>query len=121
MPRAISYLDFDLLIRRTDGGYRAQVLSSPEGEAATDFILPFSEQDLEIFVLRIGRPRRGTRRIDSPEMQLAKDMGGRLYEAVFSGDLRACWRASVGEAEVRHVGNVGTPCPVRPNLNYIRP
>jgi hypothetical protein len=55
-------------------------------------------------VLKIGRPRRGTRRIDSPEMELAKNLGGRLYEAVFSGDLRACWRASVREAEARDVG-----------------
>jgi hypothetical protein len=104
MPRAISYLDFDLLIRRTERGYRAQVLASPEGEATADFTLPFSDLELENFVLRIGRPRRGTRRIDSSEMELAKNLGGRLYEAVFSGDLRACWRASVGEAEARDVG-----------------
>jgi hypothetical protein len=92
MRAAISYLDFDLLIIRTERGYRAQVLSSPEGEATADFSLPFSELELENFVLRIGRPRRGTRRIDSPEMEVAKNLGGRLYEAVFSGDLRACWR-----------------------------
>ena len=37
-------------------------------------------------------------------MEAAKRLGGRLYEAIFSGDLRACWRASVGEAEARGVG-----------------
>ena len=65
MPDAVSYLDFDLLIRRAEGGYRAQVLSSPAGEATADFTLPFSALELENFVLRVGRPRRGTRRIAS--------------------------------------------------------
>ena len=42
MHGAISYLDFDLLVRRTEGCYRAQVLSSPAGEATADFAAPFS-------------------------------------------------------------------------------
>jgi hypothetical protein len=104
MRSAISYFDFDLLIRRTESGYRAHVLSSPEGQATADFTAPFSEMELENFLLKLGRPRRGTRRIDSPEMEVAKRLGGRLYEAVFSGDLRACWRASVGEAEAQGIG-----------------
>jgi hypothetical protein len=104
MPRAISYLDFDLLIRRVEGGYRAQVPSSPDGEATADFTAPFSEIELENFLLRLGRPRRGTRRIDSPEMEAAKKLGGRLYEAVFSGDVRACWRTSLSQAEAQNAG-----------------
>ena len=52
MHGAISYLDFDLLVRRTEGGYRAQVLSSPAGEATADFAAPFSELELENFLLR---------------------------------------------------------------------
>ena len=50
MPGAVSYLDFDLLIRRAEGGYRAQVLSSPAGEATADITLPFSKLELENFV-----------------------------------------------------------------------
>ena len=30
-----SYLDFDLLFRRTDTGYRAQVVNSPAGQAVS--------------------------------------------------------------------------------------
>jgi hypothetical protein len=104
MRGAISYLDFDLLVRRAEDGYRAQVLSSPAGEAAANFTAPFSELELEDFLLRMGRPRRGTRRIGSPEMDLVKTLGNRLYEAVFSGEVRACWRSSLSEAEVQTAG-----------------
>ncbi len=90
MPGAISYLDFDLLVTRTEGGYRAQVLSSPAGEATANFTVPFSELELENFILRVGRPRRGARRIGSPEMEAVRTLGKGLYEAVFSGDVRAC-------------------------------
>jgi hypothetical protein len=104
MHGAISYLDFDLLVRRTEGGYRAQVLSSPAGEATADFAAPFSELELENFLLRVGRPRRGTRRIGSPEMEAVKTLGKGLYEALFSGDVRDCWRSSLSEAESQNAG-----------------
>jgi hypothetical protein len=104
MPSAISYLDFDLLIRRVEGGYRAQVLSSPAGEATGDFRAPFSDLELENLLLRVGRPRRGTRRIGSPEMEAAKTLGKGLYDSVFTGDIRACWRSSLSEAEAQNAG-----------------
>ena len=104
MHGAISYLDFDLLVRRTEGGYRAQVLSSPAGEATADFAAPFSELEMENFLLRVGRPRRGTRRIGSPEMEAVKTLGKGLYEALFSGDVRDCWRSSLSEAESQNAG-----------------
>jgi hypothetical protein len=104
MRGAISYLNFDLLVRRTEGGYRAQVLSSSAGEATADFTLPFSELELENFLLRVGRPRRGTRRIGSPEMEAVRNLGKGLYDAVFSGDVRACWRSSLSHAEAQKAG-----------------
>jgi CHAT domain len=104
MAEAISYLDFDLLIRRTEGGYQAQILSSPAGQASSNFPAPLSDLELENFLLRLGRPRRGTRRIGSTEMESAKELGRRLYEAVFSGEVRACWRSSLTDAEAQGVG-----------------
>src|ERR1700732_2968329 len=101
MHGAISYLDFDLLVRRTEGGYRAQVLSSPAGEATNDFGAPFSELELENFLLRVGGRRRGTRRRDSPEMDAVRSLGKRLYDAVFSGGVRDCWASSLSKAEAR--------------------
>jgi outer membrane protein OmpA-like peptidoglycan-associated protein len=104
MPETISYLDFDLVIRRADGGYRAEVLFSPEGEATADFAAPFSDLELQNFILRLGRPRRGRRRIGSPEMETAKELGQRLYDAVISGEVRACWRSSARTAEAQNTG-----------------
>jgi hypothetical protein len=104
MRDAISYLDFDLLIRRTGDGYRAQVLSSPAGEASADFSAPLSDLELENFLLRVGRPRRSTRRIGSAEMDVVRTLGKRLYDAVFTGDVRACWRTSLSEAEEQNAG-----------------
>jgi hypothetical protein len=104
MCGAISYLDFYLLLSRTERGYRAQVLSSPAGEASSDFVAPFSDLELDNFVLRIGRPRRNTRRTGSPEMEAIKTLGKGLYEAVFTGDVKACWSASLAEAEAQNAG-----------------
>src|SRR5262245_34172299 len=94
----LNYLDFDLLIERTPSGYRARVIQSPAGQASADFVLPFSDQDLEILMLRVGRARRGLRRLDSPEMQAAKQFGGKLYDVVFVGDVRGALRSSVETA-----------------------
>jgi len=53
------YLNFDLLIERAGNAYVARVTNSPAGEAATKFNVPFSALELENFLLKIGRPRRG--------------------------------------------------------------
>lgn len=95
---AINYLDFDLLIQREGEGYRAQVVDSPAGQAASKFKMPFSDLELENFLLRVGRTRRGVRRIDSPEVKAAKSFGERLFAAVFDGEVRGCLRSSLDEA-----------------------
>ena len=63
MEDQFTYEDFDLLIERgLSGKYRARVLRSPAGESApVPFTVPFSALELENFVLRVGRPRRGAR------------------------------------------------------------
>ena len=94
------YEDFDLVIEPADdGGYRARVAESPAGEATASFDLPFSDLELENFLLKVGRPRRGTRRLESPEMEAARDFGGRLFKAVFNDDIRLCLRRSLDETE----------------------
>jgi hypothetical protein len=93
------YLDFDLHIEREGQQYRASVVHSPAGQASHTFSHPFSDLELENFVLRMGATGRGQRRIDSPEMQLARQFGSRLYEAVFRGDVRASFVSSQHEAQ----------------------
>lgn len=95
----IGYLDFDLRIERAGAGHRARVLNSPAGQAASDFTLPFSDLELENFILRMSRPGRKTRRLGTPEFEAARAFGGRLFEALFTGEVRGCLRSSLDAAE----------------------
>lgn len=102
--REIIYLDFDLLLERLREQYIARVLNSPAGQAAGKFNQPFSDLELENFLLRVGRSRRGMRRVDSLAMEAAKIFGGRLFDAVFGSEVRACLRSSLAEAERQGAG-----------------
>ncbi len=99
------YLDFDLSIERmAENTYRARVLASPAGLAKTEFLLPLSPMEIENFVLRVGRMRRTTRRVESPEMQAAKDFGSKLYKAVFSDEVQSALRSSLDQARSQSSG-----------------
>ncbi len=80
------------------------MLDSPSGQASIEFDLPFSEMELENFLLKIGRPRSGTRRLESPETEAARAFGGRLYDAVFADDVGTQWARSVDAAERENRG-----------------
>jgi CHAT domain/TIR domain len=101
-------LDFDVAIESLSGGYRTRVLASPAGEAYADFAFPFTDQDLEILVLKVagsvGRARRQARRIESPERQMLETFGGRLFQTVFPGPVRDCLGRSRLVAEGRGAG-----------------
>jgi hypothetical protein len=97
------YLDFDVYIERAAHGYRVQV-NSPGGQATHTFTLPFSDLELENFILRLGHSPRGVRRIDSPEVEAAKSFGARLFTAVCGDDVRSCLRSSLDEASRQNVG-----------------
>jgi hypothetical protein len=92
-----TYLDFDLSISRTDAGYRATVQNSPAGQASAEFQIPFSEHEIEIFLLRLGG-RRPVRKVGTRERSAAEAFGGRLFDAVFTDDLRSCFHSSISEA-----------------------
>jgi outer membrane protein assembly factor BamD (BamD/ComL family) len=89
-----SYFNFDLIIERVGEKYRSRVFDSPAGQASAEFDLPFSKLELENFVLRMGRPRTGVRRVDSSEMEAVKQCGERLFRAVFSDDVYASFLRS---------------------------
>ena len=99
------YCDFDLAISDIgEGRYQVRVLDSPSGQARCDFVLPFSALELENFMLRIGRPRRGVRRLESPEADAARTFGRQLCESVFSGDVGVAWQRSMDDAEREGLG-----------------
>ena len=100
----MTYQDFDLLIVRTADGLRAEVLSSPAGTAAVEFTLPLSEDKIENCLLRLGRTHRGVRRVESSEMQTAKEFGAALFESVFSRGVGERFRDSVEAARRQGTG-----------------
>ncbi len=90
-----TFFDFDIIIERSGKKYRARVIGSPAGQASGEFSKPFSELELENFVLRLGQPRQGTRRIDSSMMGTVKQFGEKLFRTVFSDDVYACYLRSM--------------------------
>ncbi len=100
----IDYLDFDLLLERVGPGYRARVLHCPGIPAACDFSLPFSDLELENFLLKIGYTRGNMRRLESRNVELAKDFGRRLFEAAFDDEVRGCLRQSLDIAGQQGAG-----------------
>lgn len=99
----MNYLDFDLAIESIPGApatYRARVLNSPAGQATVDFTLPFNAHELENYILKMGRPRRQTRS-RSQEGEAARELGARLYNAVFQQEVRDALRRSLDAADAR--------------------
>jgi hypothetical protein len=72
--------------------------SGAGGEAWGEFEVPFSELELENFVLKVGGRRRVSRRVDSPEMDLVRRFGQGLFESVFQARVRDVYRTSVSAA-----------------------
>ncbi|HET6313341.1 MAG TPA: CHAT domain-containing protein, partial [Chloroflexia bacterium] len=97
-----SYLNFDVHIQRaTDGGYRV-VVEAPSGETIrAPFDLPFSELELENFMLKAGPSRRGVRRIETSEVEAAKRFGEKLYASLFTADVRSAMQSSIDQARQR--------------------
>jgi hypothetical protein len=93
----VNYLNFDVTIQRAGDGYKAQI-QSPAGEATSNFTNPFSQIEVEHFMLSAAPGKRSVRRIDSPEVGAAKKFGERLYSSVFTGDVGAVLRSSLDEA-----------------------
>jgi CHAT domain-containing protein len=99
MPR-LEYFDFDVLFERVGARYQARVIASPAGEvSAVPFRVPFSEDKLENYLLKFGHSRQVVRRIASPDEQLTREFGQRLFDALFQEQLADCLRSSIDQAQ----------------------
>jgi outer membrane biosynthesis protein TonB len=98
------YVDFDLQIESSGEGYRARVINSPVGQAMADFDIPLSDMEQENFILKLNRPRRGVRRIESQHMEAAKEFGGILFGSVFQGEVLSSLQSSMTEASKNGAG-----------------
>lgn len=101
---AIKYDDFDLQIEPAGEKYRVRLLNAPTGQATSEFALPFTEIELGNFLSRIGQVRRTMRRVDAPELQAAKEFGGKLFGAIFAGEMIAQLRGSIEQASDKERG-----------------
>jgi tetratricopeptide (TPR) repeat protein len=99
----LTYLNFDIEFERTEQGFRIDV-RGPDGPRSATFQLPVTTMELENLVLRVGRTRHAMRRIDSPEIEAAKQFGHRLYQALFTPEISAAFRRSAEYAELQHAG-----------------
>ncbi|OQX05241.1 MAG: hypothetical protein BWK80_52455, partial [Desulfobacteraceae bacterium IS3] len=96
----LSYLDFEIEIKREGESYTARVTRSPAGQASGTFTLPFSEDILKRLIVKLGQNRKSIRKIlsaegRSPEGIAAREIGGKLFEAVFSDNVLECYRKSL--------------------------
>jgi hypothetical protein len=98
----MDYQNFDLTITSAgDGDYNAHA-EAPNGKEATKlFRLPFEEVEFDNFWQRLGVDSRGSRRegvasktiIPMPDLEAAIAFGGRLFGAIFDGELQNCLRS----------------------------
>jgi CHAT domain len=95
----VEYEPLKIRLQSTGAGSYGVLASTATAEAASEFQLPFDERDFENFVLRVGRPRRGVRRLDSPEFDSAKGFGSALFDALFQGEVRDLYHAASAEAD----------------------
>ncbi len=103
------YDEFRLRIDRRDGRSYRVLATTKSAEASADFELPFSELELENFVLRVSRPR-GRRRIESSAIADARRFGGRLFHALFRDQVYGLYRDSLADARSQGRGVRITLC-----------
>ena len=94
----ISYMDFDLLIERSDTLYRVRVLHSPCGQAIGEFGLQASDE-LNSCWGGIRKSRLRERHIHSQELDEIREFGTRLFGAVFARKIETCLFRSLDEAK----------------------
>jgi hypothetical protein len=82
-----------------EGTYRLRA-TGPDGATASGAIeLPFSNIELDNFVLRVGRTRRGHRGYRSPQMEEAKRFGQELFDSLMVDGIRDVFSAARGVAD----------------------
>jgi hypothetical protein len=96
----MNYQNFDLEIisSQGDGSLHARVLESPQGDSPfIDVVWPFEAEEENEFLADIYGGLR-QRRARSTKMNTIQDFGGRLFDAVFTGDIEHLFRSSLDAA-----------------------
>src|ERR1051326_5003889 len=95
----MQYLDFDLEIGPGSGQtYPVAVIRSPAGEAHGTLHFPFDEAALKERLDQVQTALAGNSQERRQASQTVQEFGQRLFEALFSGDIRSCYDVSQREA-----------------------
>ncbi|MDQ6942179.1 MAG: CHAT domain-containing protein [Candidatus Eremiobacteraeota bacterium] len=90
------YKNFDVEIIKDGLSYRARVLSSPGGEGYCKFDKsPIQPASLKKFADDILIRSARARRVDEPDAATAKQLGEKLYSAIFKDDVLNCYVRSM--------------------------
>lgn len=102
----MDYIDFQLKIgpRVAESQYAVSARSQAIGETSGNFIQPLTDEQLELFVLKVGLARRNVRRIHSPEWRAAQDFGQKLFRSLFTEEIRAAYLTSHNDAVRQNKG-----------------
>jgi hypothetical protein len=109
---------FDLLLELTEDGYRATVRNSPAGTAAATFVLPLHHRDQHAAVQRLLGDPGADETQRNAQFALAREVGGKFFNAVFYGPILECWQASwqrayAARASLRVQLGIGDDPPLR--------
>jgi Tol biopolymer transport system component len=100
-----TYDELKLRIARTDKEFYSVTAIGPDGGSASgSLLLPFTDIELENFVLRVGHHRRGTRAYRSSRMEDAKRFGLQLFNALVTGAIRDIYVGAQRAAEAHQRG-----------------
>ena len=86
------YANFDLIVDRSEGGYKARVTESPVGQAAASVILPETVATIQSLVAQ------GWAATDLDHATV-KTWGTELYATLFHDEIETCLRRSLDAAE----------------------
>lgn len=100
----MKFADFDIEVTRADDGKYLAAARSESGDAEVAFGPPLSEEESSNFFGIFGRRRRLTRRIDKPEVQLAKSFGAALYNSIWRERLLVLYEQTAQSARSRGLG-----------------
>jgi WD40 repeat protein len=95
----MQYLDFDLEIGPGSGqAYPVAVMRSPAGEARGTLHFPYDEAALKERLDQVQVALDGSNQERRQASQAVQEFGQRLFEALFTGDIRSCYDVSLREA-----------------------
>ncbi|MCB0048521.1 MAG: hypothetical protein KDE24_03115, partial [Caldilinea sp.] len=92
MSMSPEYANFDLLVDRSESGYKARVTESPAGQATAAVTISAAVAEIQAAVAQ------GWAATDL-EQATVKEWGTALYAALFPGEVETCLRRSLDAAE----------------------